>query len=65
MFTKLAIFESIKSTGFCEKVPAKFGEESSVKAGWLCIGCLGQLAEVRRENSQEFVCSTLYSASYL
>ena len=49
-------------TGSCEKVPAKFGEESSVKADGLCIGCLGQWAEVRRENSnmQEFFCTSLY-----
>ena len=45
-----------------EKVPAKFGEGSSVWADGLCIGCLGQWAEVRRENSnmQEFFCTTLY-----
>ena len=49
-------------TGLCEKVPAKFGEESSVKADGLCIGCLSQWAEVGRENSnmQEFFCTTLY-----
>ena len=35
----------------CKKVPAKFGEESSVKADGLCIGCLSQWAEVGRENS--------------
>ena len=50
------------TTGSCEKVPAKFGEESSVKADGLCIGCLSQWAEVGRENSnmQEFFCTTLY-----
>ena len=49
-------------TGLCEKVPAKFGEESSVKADGLCIGCLSQWAEVGRENSNmpEFFCMTLY-----
>ena len=49
-------------TGLCKKVPAKFGEESSVKADGLCIGCLSQWAEVGRENSnmQEFFCMTLY-----
>ena len=49
-------------TGLCEKIPAKIGQESSVKADGLCIGCLSQWAEVGRENSnmQEFFCTTLY-----
>ena len=53
---------SIYCTGLCEKVPPKFGEESSVKAQRLCIGCLSQWAEVGRENSnmQEFFSTTLY-----
>ena len=52
----------ITPTGLCEKVPAKFGEESSVKADGLCIGCPSQLAEVGRKNSnmQDFFCTTLY-----
>ena len=49
-------------TGSCEKVPAKFGVESSVKADGLCIGCLGQWAERGREDSnmQEFFRTTQY-----
>ena len=49
-------------TGLCKKVPAKFGEESSVQADGLCIGCLGLWAEVRRENSnmQKFFRTILY-----
>ena len=48
--------------GCAKKVPAKFGEESSVKSDGLCIGCQSQWAEVGRENSnmQEFFCTTLY-----
>ena len=37
--------------GCAKKVPAKFGEESSVKGDGLYIGCLSQWAEVGRENS--------------
>ena len=40
-----------------------FGEQSSVRADGLCIGCLGQWAEGGRENSnmQEFFRTTLYA----
>ena len=31
-----------QTTGSSEKVPAKFGEGSSVWADGLCIGCLGR-----------------------
>ena len=34
------IITRVPFTGLCEKVPAKFGEASSVKADGLCIGCL-------------------------
>ena len=53
---------AVQCTGLCEKVPAKFGKESSVNADGLCIGCLRQWAEEGRENSnmQEFFCTTLY-----
>ena len=40
-----------QSTGACEKVSAKFGEESSVWADGLCIGCLSQWSAARRKNS--------------
>ena len=47
-----------KTTGLGEKVPAKFGEESFVKADGLCIGCISQWRE--NSNMQEFFCTTLY-----
>ena len=41
----------------CAKNLAKFSEGASVWADGLCIGCLGQWAEVKRENSnmQDFI----------
>ena len=35
----------------CAKVPATFSEDRSLWADGLCIGCLGQWAAERRENS--------------
>ena len=51
-----------RSTGLSKKIPAKFGDTCSVRADWLCIGCLGQWAERGREDSNmhEFFCTTLY-----
>ena len=42
--------------GHAKNVPAKFSEESTVWADWLCTGCLDQWAAGRRENAnmQEF-----------
>ena len=52
----------VQCTGLSKKIPAKFGDTCSVRADWLCIGCLGQWAERGRDNSntQEFFCTTLY-----
>ena len=51
----------ISYTGLSKKIPAKFGDTCSVRADWLCIGCIGQWAEGGRDNSntQEFFRTTL------
>ena len=43
------LIQTYPCTEWREKVPAKFGEGSSVMAVGLCIGCM-----------QEFFCTTLY-----
>ena len=45
-----------------QKNLAKFSDTCSVRADWLCIGCLVQWAERGREDSNmhEFFCMTLY-----
>ena len=50
------------STGSCKRNLAMFSEQSSMWAVGLCNGCLGQWAEVRRENSNmlKLFCMTLY-----
>ena len=54
-------FKAFSCTGLSKKIPAKFGDTCSVRADGPCICCLGQWAEIGRENSnmQEYFCTTL------
>ena len=57
---KLSVF-GIANTGSSKKVPAKFSDTCSVRAGGLCIGCPKLVGSINAGNSnmQEFFCSTL------